>query len=72
MTDKNVIKQNLITCKPFLQQNFHVKRIGFFGSYARGQQTDNSDVDVLVEFSRPVGLQFIALKEYLENNLANQ
>ena len=45
-----------------------VKSLAVFGSMARGEATPDSDIDVLVEFSRPVGLfEFIRLKMYLEN-----
>jgi predicted nucleotidyltransferase len=44
-----------------------VKSLAVFGSVARGDATASSDIDVLVEFSRPVGLfEFIRLKYYLE------
>lgn len=45
-----------------------VKSLAVFGSVARGEATPASDLDVLVEFSRPVGLfEFIRLKYYLED-----
>ena len=53
--------------KSYLSENFHVKRIGLFGSYARDEESAESDIDLLVEFSRPVGLEFIDLKDYLES-----
>ncbi len=44
-----------------------VKSLAVFGSVARGEATASSDIDVLVEFDRPVGLfEFIRLKYYLE------
>ena len=44
-----------------------VKSLAVFGSLARGEATPSSDIDVLVEFDRPVGLfEFIRLKLYLE------
>ena len=44
-----------------------VKSLAVFGSLARGEATPTSDIDVLVEFNRPVGLfEFIRLKLYLE------
>jgi len=53
-----------------LRERFHVKRIGIFGSYARKEQKSVSDVDILVEFSRPVGFfKFIELNDYLEEVL---
>ncbi len=45
---------------------FSVSRIGIFGSVARGEQTEASDIDILVELSRPVGFfTFVELEEYL-------
>ncbi|WP_456366922.1 nucleotidyltransferase family protein [Thermococcus sp.] len=56
--------------KEELRKKYGVKRIGVFGSYSRGEQREDSDVDVLVEFERPVGfIEFIRLQEYLENLL---
>jgi predicted nucleotidyltransferase len=50
-----------------------VKSLAVFGSVARGEATENSDLDVLVEFSRPVGLfEFIRLKKFLEDLTENQ
>jgi predicted nucleotidyltransferase len=44
-----------------------VKSLAAFGSLARGEATSSSDIDLLVEFDRPVGLfEFIRLKLYLE------
>lgn len=52
-----------------LQSGYQVSRLGFFGSFARGEQTESSDVDVLVEFSKPIGLQFVRLADRLEQLL---
>lgn len=50
-----------------LKKRFAVKRIGVFGSFARGEQKKRSDVDVLVEFSKtPDFFQFIRLEMHLE------
>ena len=47
-----------------------MKSIGLFGSYARGEQKDKSDVDILVEFSKPIGFfKFMELEEYLSKRL---
>jgi len=47
-----------------------VKSLALFGSAVRGEARENSDVDLLVEFHRPVGLfEFIDLKGYLEGLL---
>lgn len=49
-----------------LREVFFVAKIGFFGSFSRGEATMASDVDILVEFDRPVDLfHFIALQDRL-------
>jgi len=55
--------------KPYLQQKYAVKSVGLFGSFADGTYTDNSDVDIVVEFERPIGWQFFTLEKYLEERL---
>lgn len=59
---KEVINRDLST----LNKTYHVKKIGVFGSVARADNTEKSDVDMLVEFSEPIGFfKFIQLEEYL-------
>ncbi|MBU1653165.1 nucleotidyltransferase family protein [bacterium] len=58
--------------KADLQRRFKVSRIGIFGSYSRNEVTDESDVDVLVEFSEPIGWDFVELLEFLENLLGRR
>jgi predicted nucleotidyltransferase len=52
--------------KEELKNRYGVSRIGIFGSYARNEQIEESDVDILVEFERPIGLDFVALADHLE------
>ena len=47
-------------------KQYSVKRIGLFGSYARGDQTAKSDIDFLVEFDRPTYDNFYGLCVFLE------
>lgn len=55
---------------PYLNKSFNVKTIGLFGSFARGEQTKKSDVDLLVEFKAPIGMfKFMELDEYLSGKL---
>ena len=64
------IKAQLEQLKPALREKFKVKTIGVFGSYVRGEQKRDSDVDVLVEFEEPVGLfEFMRLEYYLSDLL---
>lgn len=56
--------------KDDLKQNYYIKEIGIFGSYVRGEQDDESDLDVLVEFEKPIGFfKFLELEEYLQEIL---
>jgi predicted nucleotidyltransferase len=56
-----------------LQERFGVKSLALFGSAARGEAGIASDVDLLVEFDRPVGLlEFIDLKDFLEKLLGRK
>jgi predicted nucleotidyltransferase len=53
-----------------LERDFAVETLSLFGSVARGESTDSSDVDLLVEFSRPIGLlHLIQTEQYLESLL---
>lgn len=53
-----------------LERTYNVKQIGIFGSFAKGAQTKKSDIDILVEFSRPVGLfHFVDLEDFLSQLL---
>lgn len=51
-----------------LEQKFFVSNIGLFGSYSRGTENENSDIDLLIEFSKPVGFfLYMKLEDYLSN-----
>ena len=69
MLDKKAVERKLKEYKPILEERYFVKRIGIFGSYARDEQKKESDVDIIVEFTSPVGFKFIELKLYLEEIL---
>jgi len=63
------IKAVLSKHKQGLKEGFKIKEIGIFGSYARNEQREDSDVDILVEFEEPIGLEFVHLAELLESIL---
>ena len=70
MKNLNQIKQILKSQKPYLKKHYHVSEIGVFGSYIRGEQTEKSDVDILVDFTEVHGLfWFIEIEYYLSNLL---
>ncbi len=53
-----------------LHEEFGVSRIGIFGSFARGEEREDSDVDLVVEFHRPVNLfEFSRLKTFITDQL---
>lgn len=69
MLTKLEIESKLKAIKPLLTDKFHVSSIGYFGSYSTGQQNEKSDLDLLVEFSEPVGWEFFTLERFLEQNM---
>ena len=50
-----------------INQKFHIRKLGLFGSYARGDARTNSDIDVLVEFEKPTFDGYMELKFFLED-----
>lgn len=69
MEMKRAIKSN----KKLLRQEYGVKEIGIFGSFARGEQKKKSDVDVLVEFDDvPDLIKFIELERKLQRLLGKK
>lgn len=66
MITKEEIVKHLQNEFPYLQRTFNIKRIGLFGSYVTGDATEESDIDIVIEFTKPIGLEFMTLCEYLE------
>lgn len=59
---KKIIQKN----KKELKEKYGLIEIGIFGSYVRGEQDENSDIDILVEVKRPMGfVKFIKLENHL-------
>ena len=69
MNELEEIKEVLKTHKKYLKQKFYVDKLGIFGSFSKGEETSESDVDILVEINGPVGWEFFDLKDLLEENL---
>jgi len=70
--DKNEIIRLLRDNYTILNNEYGVSRIGVFGSIAKGTITSESDLDIVVEFKRPIGFKFIRLAEYLESLFGKQ
>jgi len=60
------IQQKLQQIKPELALKYHVSSIGLFGSIVRNDFTIDSDIDIVVDFSQPIGIEFIDLANELE------
>jgi len=65
----NEVISKLQRIKPYLQREYAVKTVGLFGSFSTGNYTENSDVDILIDFERPVGIEFIDVSCLLEREL---
>jgi predicted nucleotidyltransferase len=63
---KEAILRRLRESYPQLTARFGVLRIGLFGSFARETAQGSSDVDLIVEFQRPIGLKIVEMVDYLE------
>lgn len=62
---KSLIQKN----KLYLVKKYNLKSIALFGSITRNEATAASDVDILVEFEKPIGLEFVLLADELESIL---
>lgn len=66
MKTKKDILNALSDLKPILRRDYNVKEIGLFGSFSDDTFTEESDIDLLVEFQKPIGWKFFTLEIYLE------
>ncbi len=69
MTELSNIKNILSKLKPELMDKYHVRSIGLFGSVVRKDFDESCDVDIIVDFSQPIGIEFIDLADYIELKL---
>jgi predicted nucleotidyltransferase len=67
--NKETIIEYLSSQKPDLERKFGVTNIGLFGSYARGQQRKDSDIDIVVELEKPDLLILVGIKQQIEEDL---
>ena len=65
---KAILKEEL----PYLRETYGVERIVLYGSFAKGTPKKTSDVDILVDIRKPIGLAFVALAELLEDKLGRK
>ncbi|TRZ89013.1 MAG: nucleotidyltransferase [Methanosarcinales archaeon] len=73
MTEVEKIMKKLNENMPTLREKYRIKTLGIFGSYIRGEQKKKSDVDILVEFEKPLGLlEFVGLELQLSKLLGKK
>jgi len=63
------ITNKLSKLKVRLKERYPISSMAIFGSYARNEQTDTSDVDIMVEFNGKIGVKFIDLANDIEKAL---
>ena len=66
MKSVNEIRTALINNRSHLFQVYPIKSLAIFGSYSRQENTDDSDLDILVEFKDKIGIGFIDLADEIE------
>lgn len=71
MIDASIILNYLSSNKERLQRDYHLTKIGLFGSLARGEQTEKSDIDLIVEFE-PNTKNLTLLKSNLRNEIQSR
>ncbi len=70
--ERETILQRLRESKPALVRQFPLRRLALFGSFARGDATPNSDIDILVDVEPSIGLEFVTLADQLEALLGHE
>lgn len=69
----NQIKDALQKNMSILKNQYGVETIGIFGSVSRGDEKKESDIDILVEFSEPLGFfKFVELEEFLSQSIGRK
>lgn len=61
------ILQTLRSNKAALQKKYPIAQLGVFGSFARDEATQSSDIDIAVEIVGPMGLNFVAMANEIED-----
>lgn len=69
MIDKENITKILKSNKADLVRRYHLAPIGIFGSFSRDDFHDDSDIDILIEYNQPLGIEFLDLADELEQIL---
>jgi predicted nucleotidyltransferase len=66
------IQEKLRQAKVSLSKKYHINSIGLFGSIVRPDFRPESDVDIVVDFNQPIGIEFVDLADELESLLGRK
>ena len=69
---RHTLLERLRTALPALGQEFRVQHMALFGSVVRGEATEASDIDILVDVDPSIGLGFVTLADRLEQLLGHK
>lgn len=69
MKSLNDVKDILVKLKVSLLTKYPIKTLAIFGSFARNEQSEHSDLDICVEFNGVIGSRFIDLADELEDSI---
>ena len=72
MLSKDDILTKLKLMLPMLSSEYAVERIGLFGSFINGEESKDSDIDLLVKLNRPIGWKFFTLQILLEETFGKK
>lgn len=62
----------LQTLKPYLHERWGITELAIFGSVARHDSKADSDIDILFDYDRPLGLEVVTFGDFLEEKLQHQ
>lgn len=72
MINKNIILTTLARLKPKLEQQYHVTRLALAGSFARGEATEQSDIDIVADFHGIDLFDLVDIRELFQENLGKK
>lgn len=72
MNSEKEIIEKLRELMPVLQTDYYVSKIGLFGSFTNSTFTENSDIDILIEFDKPIGWRYFTLEIFMEKTFGRK
>jgi uncharacterized protein len=72
MKSRDEVLSTLRAARRDLQARYPINRMALFGSYARGEQREDSDIDILIDVDPSIGMRFVTLADELESLLSSR